>query len=1242
MTKKIALSILILLLMHTAVFAIYNGEPRSPQQAQEPTGLIVKFKSGIGIQQINKIGTPDKTGLFKADAINRKYDVKALEPLLPNGIIALSGNRFQNVFILKLKDGVELAALEAEYENLPYVEYAEPDYMVELLETPDDSLYGYQWHLNNTGQEHHFVVRNYGSYNDTLIMTTGVPGADIDAEEMHQNPPDATTTVVVAIIDTGADLDHPDLAANIWINPGEIPDNGIDDDHNGYVDDMNGWDFASGVDPQDPGDNDPTDMVGHGTHCAGIVAAVTNNNLGVAGIATNCKIMALDFDPLPLVSRVAGAIIYAADNGADVISMSFGLNFRSDLIEEAINYARDRGIILCAASGNSGLEENVFPASYEAVMAVGASNDSDQVTTFSTHGQHISVVAPGLSILSLRADKTDIYATEYPREPKVHIIDSLYYLMSGTSMACPVVAGVAAQLRSVSPGLIPARTQHIIEYTADDIIDPYGVGWNYPGWDQYSGHGRVNIFNALGKVPLVRTRITSPIQNAMISKNTQISGIADGDEFIAYTLDYGIGNNPDEWYRIAFSNNPVTDGILGIWDTDGLNGRYTLKLQSGEYNISYASVFIANGNRAEIVSPSDGETVANFASIVANAFAPVFSHFVLEYKSDTALEWSELVQGTIPAFKETIAGWYLENIIPGAYNLRLSLYNSDILLVADTITVNIQSIFETEHAWRVPLGGYPTIIPNYGDFDNDGANEIIVGTSTGIEIYNTDGTRQTDSLPYIPWNNYMIPIAVGNLDGDDIDDFVAIGYNPAMLYGYPSSGEPFETYIGVFPNIDNYFATEHEFPRVSLKDIDNDGLDEIHVFFYNYALSKAFLFKNDGTPIRTFNYYSEYLPVDLDNDGLDEIYTSSRGFGMLWQIEPYTGHVKDSLLISMNGSNFFVMGMSGYDIDKDSVYELIVYGYYYDFGYWIYAFEEGLNLIDGWPHDMAIDNYVVPTVPILGDLDGDTEPEYLTTFFDISASYVLAWHLDGSPYLPGSYNGLLATSPEPSVMNMLLLADMDADGGTDVISCADNDMFNTFNAQRIYAWDNEAKLLTGFPIVTVSDFFTSDRFTPAIGDINGDGNVDMIMTTPDEALIFVNFPETPYNLAASPVPSWRYNRRMNNLGQLPGHGIPTDFAGNDTRLIPGNYELLQNYPNPFNPMTWVEYSLPAKSHVELVVYNILGQKVKTLVDAENTAGKHIVSWDGRNDNGSRVSSGIYFYSLKSGDFSETRKMMFLR
>ena len=580
--------------------AIWTSEKPNHDKPHPTNRILLKLKEGVTPLPVGK-GAPGLTGAASWDHLQQKYGLTSRQKLIQKGRAETLRGPLGRLYELELPAGTDVEEAAREYAKLDGVEYAQPDYPMELYDVPNDPLYANQWALNNTGQPYYQVARLEGDFNDTLEIVSGTPDADIDANEVFEAPPDATHTVVVAIVDTGIDWHHPDLADAIWHNPGEIPDNGLDDDHNGYVDDVVGWDFCATESYPFGEDNDPTDSImGHGTHCAGIVAASTNNAMGVAGVVPVAKIMGLKCYPIMVTSVLINAIVYAVENGADVISMSWGSVYDFPIMGDVMEFAASRGVVLVAAAGNDGREMWNWPASYPQTICVSASNSDDQITDFSTYSEFVDVCAPGLSILSLRAEGTDMYADH--NEPNVHIIDSLYYLASGTSMACPHVAAVAAYLRAVSPGLNADSVRAIIRATADDYLDPFAQGDNLPGWDIYSGYGRINLNNALAAAPHLRAWIDSPAKGDLLSGIVDIIGTADGADFTQYSLDYGVGTDPSNWVHIAGSAAPVTDGVLGSWNLSELEGSYTLRLSIAG-NEDRVTVFVAGGALAEITSP---------------------------------------------------------------------------------------------------------------------------------------------------------------------------------------------------------------------------------------------------------------------------------------------------------------------------------------------------------------------------------------------------------------------------------------------------------------------------------------------------------------------------------------------------------------------------------------------------------------------------------------------------------------
>jgi hypothetical protein len=308
-------------------------------------------------------------------------------------------------------------AVAAQWLNgMPGVEYAEVDYIVRHNLVPNDPSFTSLWGLRNTGQ------------------SGGTPGADIKAVSAWDISTGSSQTVV-AVIDSGVLRTHPDLAANTWVNPDEIPGNGIDDDGNGLVDDLYGWDFANN-------DSDPTDDNSHGTHCAGTIGAVGNNGVGITGVAWNVKIVGLKFlgsNGSGSTSNAVKAVDYCFRKKIRISNNSWGGGGYSSSLYNAIKNAQSVGHLFIAAAGNNGRDNDAtphYPSSYDLpnVISVASIDRYDARSSFSNWG---------LTSVDLGAPGSSIYST---------ILNNGYGSKSGTSMATPHVAGAAAVLLSYRPG----------------------------------------------------------------------------------------------------------------------------------------------------------------------------------------------------------------------------------------------------------------------------------------------------------------------------------------------------------------------------------------------------------------------------------------------------------------------------------------------------------------------------------------------------------------------------------------------------------------------------------------------------------------------------------------------------------------------------------------------------------------------------------------------------------------------
>jgi len=357
------------------------------------------------------------------------------------------------VYRAQVPAGVTVREIVSILRQSPDVAYAGPDYRTRVFAIPNDTYFtAYQYNLYNRGK-----AITIGS--DIQIQPTS--GADIKATTAwDQTQGDAGT--VIAIVDTGVDMTHAELIHKVV---------------------SAGHDFIND-------DDDATDDNSHGTWVAGIAAAETNNNEGIAGVAWNCKVLpvkVMDSYGNGYYDQMIEGIIWAADNGAKVINISAGGDEDDAALEAACQYAYEKNVVVVAAAGNDGTSVS-YPAAYDAyVLAVGATDYNDEVASFSNPGPQVDVAAPGVWILG-PAPQWYVGTGNLP-----------YVFASGTSGAAPEVAGLAALIISQKPWLTAKQVMNIIRYTADDVNKS-----SFPGEDDHVGYGRINMERALAPYKLVK------------------------------------------------------------------------------------------------------------------------------------------------------------------------------------------------------------------------------------------------------------------------------------------------------------------------------------------------------------------------------------------------------------------------------------------------------------------------------------------------------------------------------------------------------------------------------------------------------------------------------------------------------------------------------------------------------------------------------------------------------------------
>jgi len=523
---------------------VFPGRPvNSSHGARIPGVLIVNFEPDVRPQA--KSSQSGVTGLVSVDILGSIYNFNSYRELFPGsdpmkapqGAPDLTG-----FYVFELDPTLDLDQAAADLLADPNVRAVEYDFYAYILREPNDPTFPLMSNLKN-GLDR-----------------------DIDAPEAWDRGV-GTPTVVLADTDTGVLYEHPDLIDNIWVNPGEDLDgdgvvfdaddiNGIDDDGNGYVDDLIGWDFVSSGSAVWPGedgsvaDHDPKDFNGHGTHTSGTFAAVTNNGIGVSGIAggfgggePGCKIMCLrmgySFDDggsengRTHMSYVANAFRYAADNGAVAINYSFGSSDGGG-IEAATDYAIAAGLIISASAGNDGNSSFGYLQSREDVLCVASTTSSDTKSGFSNIGVEVDVSAPGSSI---RSTVSNHYSPSYAA-------------YSGTSMAAPHVVGLVGLMKSLNPLLTREEMIDRIINTADNIdaLNPTYAG--------LLGSGRVNAFNAVDNIASVDFDATPRVGPAPLEVDFADLSLTAAT---AWTWDFGDGDS-------AAAQHPTHTFAPGMYD----------------------------------------------------------------------------------------------------------------------------------------------------------------------------------------------------------------------------------------------------------------------------------------------------------------------------------------------------------------------------------------------------------------------------------------------------------------------------------------------------------------------------------------------------------------------------------------------------------------------------------------------------------------------------------------------------
>ncbi len=803
---------------------------------------LSEITAGELLIRVTPAGEAEAKRLHESSAIrvfHAQMGVQSFSRVFPHVAKPAANPNLERIYLLRFSTSADLNSLKANYSSHPLIEVVEFNYLRRTLASevvPNDPRFKEQWNL-------------------PLIEMPRAWGIE-----------KGNLNVIIAIVDGGIDYTHEDLLTKMWRNADEIPDNKIDDDQNGYIDDIMGWDFTDAPNVAAEGDsvvgdNDPIDESGHGTHVAGIAAAGVDNGIGIAGVAWNCTLMALRAG----ASNGAGtrlqdddssaAIVYAVDNGARIINMSWGSRRKSFVIRDAIDYAHARGALLVGAAGNERTPDTIYPAGYRKVVAVAATDQNKQRFYQSNFGAAIDIGAPGNVILSTH-------------------IGNRYRRLTGTSMATPHVSGVAALMMSKRPSLTHEEVRQIIVSTADPITES----------PELVGAGNLNAARALMASGALQARIIAPETGSGGSNTIELIGTAGGFKFDTWRLMYGRSTTPTIWTAINLpSSRQKTNERLLIWEIDKEpEGIYTVRLEAAAKNGQIA--------RDEVVLSVD-RTPPKVYGIKANQqlsegrFVVSFRWSTDDFTVDTL---NFRVQKELTSFStvaEAAAGKehsFSLSLSPGRYDYFVTARNAAGFETIDDNGGNYYQLevtgapisphgFVKEHTGILPMH----IASVAADFDRDGLLEIVglplIGDrSSGVEIrertpFGGYELKHTSAVVFKPW-------AVDDTDDDGLLEILGSAEDKIFLIesltytGYPEQ-----------PIWESPFLSAGQ-----IADLDGDGRKEIIGADNNNGA--ILIYENRGD-----NIYKEIVRLKNETDG-------ANAYGEQFGIGDFDGDGKTELL----------------------------------------------------------------------------------------------------------------------------------------------------------------------------------------------------------------------------------------------------------------------------------------------------------------------------------------------------------
>ncbi len=1239
-----------------------------------PGEVIVKFKALSG----------NVEGSAAISEIYQRYGILADEALFrPHKKISFLKrpvSDLSRIYRLDVPADADILDLCRRLQQEPAIEYAEPNLVFPVDAVPNDTLYFRQQHLPQIHAP--------------------------EAWEVSHGSPDA----IFAVLDTGVDWDHPDLADNIWHNPNEVVD-GADNDGNGFIDDIRGWDFvdnatqnaAVGEDADEP-DNDPMDFNGHGTHVAGCAIPVTDNVTGIAGLAWNGKIMPLrcgiatkDGNGSIYMSALAQALQYAADQGAHVANISTG---STRTVAEAARYAFENGVVVSKSAGNANNEET-DPLDVEPfTLTAAAVDDRNLKASYSSYGDWVKVSAPGGD---QNSGRPGIFSTNF---------NDTYRELQGTSFSAPISGGLALLMKGYNPAWTSADIVMRIVQTADpiDALNP-----NYAG---KLGSGVINAYRALTEEVTYKPKI----------------------KLLSYTIDDSATGNKNSILDVGETAQVLIE-LQNVWGDAG-QVTMTLTVDDPEVQVSNGTYNFGSWFGLSNLSESIRSNRSNPISLTVDANT-VPHRFIanLDISADGVAKTITLLFAISPRVL------VVDDDVPGrdGHNVSVEDYYYNAL---DAIDVSYD-VWDVDALQQDPrsdqLGKYETVIwfcekssPSLngsnraaiGNYLKNYAGKLLLfGQDIGWDLNDAGGDSneyKRDSRSHAWYDSVLharyladkaFAVRVAGVDGDPIGDRLAFSFaqpNRNSVQQSPDVVDTLNGSVGCLTYPDGSPAALRS--RVPLP-----GNKSSRLVYFPFGGIEAVDDPNTRAELllRSINWLKGlrvvHTPVtDIETPveqqvtvqiSADEVSVPLERVDLTYTVDGvYPATV---LPMSPDGQGTYRATLPAIPQGRID-YQILIKssdGYYaprkhYSYNVGADRQKPAITILEGLPNTFDKKGPHIVRAAVTDNLQVDSASVYLHYWTKRSPA-------DSVRAVAGAQeNSFVGQIEDDFIYGDTLIYHYSAKdmaavpnyaiGKTDTAVIGYEDFENglwAWRADQDSTWsivekephqgyfslaDNPSGVLKANTETTLTLQYPLDlsqasqasltlwsknmlRLSKDFGyvEISADGGVTWVealkvnglkptwrqMSIPLGSYVGAGFDNVLLRLrvkiADGAIGSNFWGWQVDDIVLREDVQVGVEEAENKIAL-PTAFALEQNYPNPFNPTTTIAYELPRSAQVRIEIFNMLGQRIRTLIDRKMNAGRYSVVWKGEDDLGNPVATGMYFYRMEAADLTFVRKLLLLQ